>query len=149
MATMSVRLAAIAPDLVRRLDSRSDTELANIVAVVAREAAVRSGLDEPLVASALDRVATGETRLSDRSEVEELVARLDEHAWDIQESDDSARYDSQRYLVAFRRARAASAVAFALDRDREAALESIYEAQASLGSIDAVHRLIEPLLTSG
>lgn len=146
---MSVRLASIAPDLVSRLDSRSDTELANIVAVVAREAAARSGLDEPVVASALDRIRTGEPSLSDRSEVEELAARLDEHAWDIQESDDGARHDSQRYLLAFQRARAASALAFALDRDREAALESIYEAQAALGSIDAVRRLIEPLLTSG
>lgn len=149
MTTMSVRLAAIAPDLVSRLDSRSDTELANIVAVVAREAAARSGLDEPPVASALDRVGTGETSLSDRSAVEELAARLDEHAWDIQESDDDAGHDSQRYLVAFQRARAASAVAFALDRDRGAALESIYEAQAALGSIDAMRQLIEPLLTSG
>lgn len=81
--------------------------------------------------------------------MEELAARLDEHAWDIQESDDDARHDSQRYLVAFQRARAASAVAFALDRDRGAALESIYEAQAALGSIDAMRQLIEPLLTSG
>jgi hypothetical protein len=39
-------------------------------------------------------------------------------------------------------------VAFALDRDPGAALESIYEAQAALGSIDAARRLIEPLLTS-
>jgi hypothetical protein len=100
------------------------------------------------VASALDRVGAGEPSLSDRSEVEELAARLDERAWDIQESNDGAGHDSERHLAAFQRARAASAVAFALDRDRGAALESIYEAQAALGSIDAARRLIEPLLTS-
>ena len=79
------------------------------------------------------------------AEREEVVAP-DEVAWDIQESDDGD--DNQAYLVAFHRARAASAVAFALDPGRSAALESIYEAQAAMGSVDAVLRLIEPLLPS-
>jgi len=69
---------------------------------------------------------------------------LDEEAWEIQESDEA---DSPLYLTAFQRARAASAVAFAVDPDGVAARESIYEAQVALGSIDEARRLIDALLT--
>ena len=121
--------------------------LGRVVAVVAREAIAWSGLDEPLVASAVDQIGTGGSGVAAGAGVREVAAQLDDVAWDIQESDEG--HESERYLVTFQRARAASAVAFALDPDRSAALESIYEAQAALGSIDAVRRLIEPLLTSG
>jgi hypothetical protein len=111
---------------------------------VAREAVARSGLDDPLVASALDQIRTGEPGMN--ASVQEVAERLDQVAWNIQDAEDG--HDSDQYIEAFRRARAASAVAFALNTDSGSMLESIYEAQAALGSIAAARRLIEPLLTN-
>ncbi len=139
---MSARLGTVAPDLVNRLDSLSDDQLGNVVAVVAREAVTRSGLDEPTVSTALDLIDTGEPDTTARSAVEVIGTQLDERAWDIQELEDG----SQQYLDAFQRARAAWAVFFALDPNQRAAVESIYEAQAALGSIDELRRLLAPLL---
>lgn len=143
MTTMSVRLGTVAADLVIRLDSLSDDQLGNVVALAAREAVTRSGLDEPTVSTALDLIVTGEPNTTGRSAVEVIAAQLDERAWDIQEIEDGSR----QYLDAFQRARAAWAVFFALDPDRRvAAGDSIYEAQAALGSIDELRRLLAPLL---
>lgn len=138
---MTARLATVAPDLVPRLDTCSEDELRDVVAVVVREAVARSGLDDPAVWTVLGQIGAGDSAGS--ATAQEVAARLDEEAWEIQESDEG---DSPRYLAAFQRARAASAVAFAVGPDRAAALESIYEAQAALGSIDEARRLIEPLL---
>lgn len=124
---MNARLAVVAPDLVARLGLLSDGELGKVVAVVAREAVAGTGLEESIVASALDQIGTGRSGVSAGAGVREVVARLDEVAW---ESDEG--HESERYSVTFQRARAASAVAFALDPDRSAALEAIYEAQAAL-----------------
>jgi hypothetical protein len=144
MTPMSTRLATVAPDLVPQLNSRPQGELRNVVAVVVREAVASTGLDDPLVASALDQIGTGKPGMNAR--VQEVAERLDQVAWDIQDAEDE--HDSERYMTAFRRARAASAVAFALDPDSGSMLESIYEAQAALGSIAAARRLIELLLTN-
>jgi hypothetical protein len=144
MTAMSARLATVAPDLVSRLDSLSDDQLRNVVTVAAREAVTRSGLEEPAVSTALDLIGTGEPDLTARSAVEVIATRLDERAWDIQELEG----DSRQYLDSFQRARAAWAVFFALDPDRRVSTaESIYEAQAALGSIDELRRLLAPLLT--
>jgi hypothetical protein len=110
----------------------------------AREAVGRTGLDDPLVASALDQIATGEPRTN--AGLQEVAGRLDQVAWDIPDGEDE--HDSERYMVAFRGVRAASAVAFALDADIRSMLESIYEAQAALRSIAAARRVTEPLLTN-
>src|SRR5215469_8881968 len=123
MTSMSTRLAIVAPDLVPQLNSRPQGELRNVVAVVAREAVARTGLDDPLVASALDKIGTGEPGMNAR--VQEVAERLDQVAWDIQDAEDG--HGSERYMAAFRRARAVSAVAFALDPDTVSMVESIYE----------------------
>ena len=54
------------PDLVSQLSSRPQGELRNLVAVVAREAVARTGLDGPLGASALDQIGTGEPGMNAR-----------------------------------------------------------------------------------
>lgn len=142
MAPMSARLAAVAPDLVRRLHTCTADQLSSVVDVVVREAVAHCGLEDPVVSSVLDKVATGDPDAA--KNMQAVVARLDEAAWSIQESEG----DSMRYLTAFTRARAASAVLFAIDQETVAAMESIYEAQASLESVDSVRRLVEPLLPS-
>jgi hypothetical protein len=144
MTAMSTRLATVAPDLVPQLNSRPQGEVRNVVALLAREAVARTGLDDPLVTSGLDQIGTGSPGMN--IGVQEVAERLDQVAWDIHDAEDG--HDSEAYVAAFRRARAASAVAFALDPDSGSMLESIYEAQAALGSIAAARRLIEPLLTN-
>lgn len=140
---MSTRLATIAPDLVSHLHSLGEDQLGNVVAIVAREAVIRSGLDEPTVTSALELLNTGGPSSSARSSVEVIAARLDERAWDIQEREDQGADNSEQYVAAFQQARAAWAVFYALNPDRrDAALESIYEAQAALGSIEELRLLL-------
>lgn len=142
---MSARLATVAPDLVDRLSSLSDEQLKGVVLAVAREAVARTGLDEPAVAWAPSLLGAGSPGTAERSAVEVVGAYLDERAWDIQELE----AESERCLDAFPRVRATWAVFFALDPDRRvAAVESIYEAQAALGSIDDLRSLLTPLLPS-
>jgi hypothetical protein len=53
----------------------------------------------------------------------------------------------QAYSTAFRRARAALSVGFALQRDpRSAALEAVYEAQAAVADLYAVREVVNDAL---
>lgn len=81
-----------------------------------------------------------------RSAVEEAANRLDELAFDIRDRADDAHAYSADYLAAFRRARAAWSVYFALEGDFAVAALKRYEAQAAL-SIDDVREMLEPLLS--
>jgi hypothetical protein len=50
----------------------------------------------------------------------------------------------EEYVAAFGRARAAAAVWFAFDEDAQtAATESVYEANAALGSMESVRHMVE------
>lgn len=70
-----------------------------------------------------------------------LAAELDQIAWTIQDSLGDGESDEE-YLSAFRRARAVSALSFALEQNvLTAALEATYEAIAAIGK-DAVIRSI-------
>ena len=85
-----------------------------------------------------------------RSDLEALVTVLDKEYWDL--SDSSGSSDGADARTAFARARAVSALACALALNPvEAALDAIYEAQASLpesevdGFLDAVKELFRTL----
>jgi hypothetical protein len=76
-----------------------------------------------------------------------LVDELDEAAWEIQERVHSGRLPKDEYLQAFRKARAASAVAFALEPDpRTAALEAVCEAQSAAGDLSPVSAVVLDIL---
>ena len=76
-----------------------------------------------------------------------LVDELDEAAWDLQRPVHSGGSPESAYLEAFRKARAASAVAFALDPDpHKAAIEAVYEAQAALGDVNPVRSAVLDIL---
>jgi hypothetical protein len=85
-----------------------------------------------------------------RSDLEALVTVLDKEYWDL--SDSSGSSDGVDARRAFARARAVNALASALALNPvEAALDAIYEAQASLpesevdGFLDAVKNLLRTL----
>ena len=72
---------------------------------------------------------------------------LDQVAWDIQEMAETGAASYQTYSIAFQRARTASAVGFALERDPlRAALEAVYEAQAAVADLDAVRAVVNDAL---
>jgi hypothetical protein len=85
-----------------------------------------------------------------RGDLEVLVTVLEKEYWDL--SDSSGSSDGLDVRTAFARARAVSALASALALNPvEAALDAIYEAQASLpesevdGFLDAVKELLRTL----
>jgi hypothetical protein len=130
---MTWRLNTVAPDLVERLEAEGQPELrrltANVVEAALREQDVRDeSVDRGLEALRAGRFGGTE----DRAAVKALADRLDELAWDLQEQVDAGEAEQDDYLAAFRKARAATALWFALDPDaRSAAIEGVYEAQAA------------------
>jgi hypothetical protein len=131
-------MAVIAPDVTAWLESLSEDKVRGEVLVAVHAAAARTGLADPSVTKALG-VDGREPDFDLRTEVDALAGRLDEEAWSIQESEG----DTARYLAAFKKARAASAVVFWLDQDaRSSADDVLYEVQAALGSVDSLRALL-------
>lgn len=130
---MTWRLNTIAPDLVEQLEREPEPRLRTmaegVVDAALRDAEIRS----ETVDSALAALRAGRYGESDeRSATKALADELDEAAWDIQERVDAGEAEQEDYLSAFRRARAATALWFALDDDpRTAAMEAAYEARAA------------------
>lgn len=130
---MTWRLNTIAPDLVEQLEREPEPRLRTmaegVVDAALRDAEIRS----ETVDSALAALRAGRYGESDeRSATKALADELDEAAWDIQERVDAGEAEQEDYLSAFRRARAATALWFALDDDPQtAAMEAAYEARAA------------------
>jgi hypothetical protein len=75
-----------------------------------------------------------------------ITEELDETAWDVQDKVDEGLIPEQAYLDAFSKARAVAAVGCALETDPlQAALESVYEAQAATCDLVAIRTAIRDL----
>jgi hypothetical protein len=84
--------------------------------------------------------------LAARSEVKEVVERLDEKAFDMQDQVEAGKAEYDDYVRAFRRARAVASLEYALDPDAvTAAAESCYEAVAATDDVEALVGLAESL----
>jgi hypothetical protein len=102
------RLQRESPELAALIEGLPDNERGRVVRRVVEQVAETTGIATDCRAS---------------SDLNDLVARLDEQAWDIQESGASAEYER-----AFARARAANAWLFASSGDSLAAChDAIYE----------------------
>jgi hypothetical protein len=138
------RLAVVDPELSRMIADASAENCRRIARSVAK-LAVRELQDAPQVRTA--RIALNDGPCGEspaRAGLAALVKELDEAAWRLQEQDPNA---DAAYLAAFRRARAASALWFALDCDpMTAAKEATYEAQAALQDLGRVRELVTSLL---
>ena len=127
------RLQTVLPDLVEYLERLPEPRLRTVAEAVVIAALRAAGLSEVRVERALEALrarAYGDSE--QRASVEALADELDEAAWAVQERMDAGEPNEAEYSAAFRRARAAASLWFALDSDPlAAALEASYEAQAA------------------
>lgn len=143
-----VRLESVAPDLTQAVQA-ADAGARRAAAVRAAEIAVEmSGLENATVGEVLARLrGTDGVDVASRTALVSAVAYLDEAQWDLQDLVDEGKAAPAEHLVAFRRARAASAVAFASDPDPlVAALEGIYEASAAVEDPEPLFSTVSSLL---
>ena len=142
------RLSTIAADLAERLEHQPPAKLREVAAIAALLAIERTNLTDPRLDAC--RIALRDRIPGDqaaRSAVQEMTVELDEVAWNAQDAAAQGSHDTDTYLRAFKRARAAAAVGFALEPDvLHAALESVYEAQAAVNDIDAVRSAVQHAL---
>jgi hypothetical protein len=124
------RLEVIAPDIAETLTSLGNTSK-RLVAYACRLAVTETGLEDDRSSRALDALEAGRADRSDAEAVRALAVELDEAAWRTQ--------DAGTYLRSFTRARAAAAVAFALDGEDA---EAIYEAAHGFEVVDDLLRLL-------
>jgi len=145
---MSSQLTLVAPDIVAALTHQSTPTL-HIVARSAADWIVdRTGLSDPRVDAGLAALRQHDFGPStERSELGVLVEQLDERAWDISDRQAAGAGTDLEYLAAFGLARAASAIWYALDGSAlQAALESVYEAQAASGDLETLRGLVYSVL---
>jgi hypothetical protein len=145
---VTTRLSTVAVDLDEQLRGLSAQALREVAAGVAAFAVARVSLADPRLDAAMASIEKGtpgnSTELSD---MRSLVAELDEKAWDKQDRVERGLLPPQAYREAFTWARAAAAVAFALEPDAlSAALESVYEAWAASTDIDGVRIAVQGAL---
>jgi hypothetical protein len=137
---MPSRLSTIAPDLAAWLEHQSRERLRAAAANAAHLAVERTRLTDPRLDAALTALRNGQFgRMAEQSGVQQLVDDRDAAAWNLQEKAEVGTVPQQAYSAAFRRARAAVSVGFALGSDAlSAALEAVYEAHAATADLDAV-----------
>jgi hypothetical protein len=124
-------LGQVAPELVNAVRA-ADNNRRRRATLAACELAVDLNdlRHQTVVVDALRALAEGASgNTSEHAAVNQLVERLDETAWSIQERVEANQVAQEEYLTAFKQARAVAAVAFAFASNSEtAALEAMYEA---------------------
>jgi hypothetical protein len=132
-------LDSVAPELAEQLRGTSEDALRRVAATVGDLAVKRVSLTDPRLDRALSILSGRPAEGDAKRDLQGLVEELDEAAWEIQARVHSGRAPEEEYLRAFRKARAASSVAFAMDSDPQAAaMEAVYEAQAAVGDVGPV-----------
>lgn len=136
-------LARISAELVDRIRQGDDSDRRAMVRKACTLAAVRSGISDPVVVEALETIRRGSVPTEDlRNRMNVSVAALDEAAWKLEEEVERGEASQDRQLAAFAEARAATALAFALDDSLESALEALYEAYHAIDDGDGFVRTV-------
>lgn len=145
---MMSRLSTIAADLAEQLNNCSTSQLRKVASSAALFAVDRTNLVDPRLDGALATIRVSAP--GDRNECSNalrVTEELDERAWDIREKVDDGTLPKHAYLEAFRKARAAASVGFALELNPlQAALEAVYEAKAAVADLEAVRAAINSAL---
>ena len=138
------RLSLISPELSSELLSLSDEGLRKVALEVSSYAIEQTELKDPIVGEslkALSRGNVGDLELLER--LEEFVYKLDLIQWELQIMWEEDKVDEEEYIAAFRRARAANALYFALYSDNQvAAVESAYESIAAIDDLKKIKQII-------
>jgi hypothetical protein len=144
---MSTRLETRSAELSQLIEAADADPQRRIAVKVAEAALAAVPLDEAELAPALADLTAGRWGGAGAQAATTLTDRLDDLAFDLQDEVDEGTAEQVEYLEAFRRARAASAVAFALDADpRNAALEAAYEAEAATENLELIRRIVNDVL---
>jgi hypothetical protein len=144
---MPTRLDTIDATLASRLAQATPEQQRAAAAEAALLAASVTRLSGDVVEAASTALRQRRTDAGLRQQLDELTERLDDDGFDLQEQVDNGQATAQQYEAAFARARATSALSYALTEDaEEAAIESIYEAHAAVGDIARLHQVVDPIL---
>lgn len=138
------------PVLARKIEAFRESELRKVAAVIAEAAVRRTGLSDPVINEAVERLKAFPTADAElQARVEAVAEDLDEKYFTLkeplEEREDAGKTDPA-VILAFSKARAASAVAAALGEDAgQAAARAGYEGFFACGEADY---LIEALRRS-
>jgi hypothetical protein len=143
-STVTSRLSTVAIDLVHQMEGLSGRVLRRVAAESAALAVARTQLIDPRLEAALQALnASGAQAPATQRIVGQLTNELDEVAWHIRDLVEVGAASQDAYEEAFRKARAAAAVGYALDPDpRASAFEAVYEAQAAVVDLAAVRMAV-------
>lgn len=144
----ATRIELISPELRKRLDSASDAQLRQIAAAVSRVIVERVGISHPAVTRALECLAKSEPPSDElRAEVQDYADGVDSAYLDLSDALESGRISQEQVSAAFSKARAASAVAFALSSSALlAASEATYEAASAVDDALEILSIAERIL---
>lgn len=122
-------------DIEALIEGATSAQQRSVAAAAAILAAERTGLDEAPVPEAIAVLRDNRTDSGLHARLTELADRLDDEAFDKRDEVDQGTAEYVDYQRIFRRARAATALATAMEDDaKEAAIEGVYEAYHALGS---------------
>lgn len=142
------RLETLAPGLAERLrQASSDKQRA--AALAACEFAIdKANLQHVGIQEACKTLRKGDSlSSSQQSEVETLVANLDNEYFDLQDAAEEGRATTEEYMRKFVQARAVSALLFASKSDPlEASTEAVYEAAIVVEDREPLFSAVESAL---
>ena len=145
---MTSRLFTVAADLADQLSREPPGRLRRVAAAAAGFAVERVGLADPRLEVTLAGLRDGVPAVpTEHADVVAMAEELDEAAWDMQDLAEAGLVSEHAYLAAFARARAAASVVSAVDPDPlQAGVESVYEAHAATGDLEAVRQVVTAAL---
>jgi len=143
------RIELISPELRKRLDSANEAHLRRIAATVSRAIVERVGISHPIITRALEQLdAHGPPVGELQAQVQAFADDLDSAYLDLSEECEEGHASREQVSVAFSKARAANAVAFALDSNALiAASEAAYEAASAVDDAAAITSIAEKILS--
>ena len=138
------RLDLIDPDLCARLEIVDKAALRRAAMAACNFALNCSDLAHPFLDQALQELSSNSSPLSNLGKVlEQLVESLDEEYFDLRDAAENGKAEGVDWVVAFRKARAANSVYFAIGEDEYLAVaEAIYEANAATEDLDNLRQVV-------
>lgn len=145
---MTARLERINPDLFDRLRSASAIQQRAAARAACRFALDYNDLVGPIIDASWEAIETakyGDSR--PRKQLKAFVSQLEVVQGKVRDCVEEGQASRAHYIAAFRRARAANSIYYALSSDTfEAAIESTYEANAATSDIEGLVRAISSAL---
>lgn len=142
------RLETLAPTIAEGLRQASPTRQRAAALAACQFAIAKANVRHDCVEQAYNVLRKGtELSAAQQSELEVLVANLDNEYFSLQEAAEEGRTTNEEYLRKFAQARAVSALFFASKSDPlEASTEAVYEASTAVEDKEALFSTVESAL---